>query len=153
VSLEDGGRIDAMCFGAGAANKVVVAQSYGSASVSGLAGNDIVSLSGSGQSTTFGTRSQDFSDQVSLYLQGDEGRVRMPRTMLPALHGGDDGWFKLKDIKIKSNEITASIAVNILNNPKLRLDRYSGAISISGKAGDFAGNCQRLVRKEDKRKF
>lgn len=77
----------------------------------------------------------------------------MPRTMLPAIRGGEDGWFKLKDIKIKPNEITASIAVNILNNPKLRLDRYSGSVSISGKAGDYVGRCRLIAAGRLERKF
>lgn len=77
----------------------------------------------------------------------------MPRTMLPPIHGGDDGWFKLKEIQIKPNEITASVAVNALNNPKLRLDRYSGAISISGKAGDYSGRCRRFDPQQAERQF
>jgi hypothetical protein len=142
-----------MCAGSGSANKPTVVQSFGKANVSGIAGDSIVDLSGSAQSTTYGTRTQAFEDQASLYVQGDEGRIRMPRTMLPPIHGGNDGWFKLKDIKIQSNEITASIAVNPLNNPKLRLDRYSGAISISGKAGDFTGSCRRFVPEEQEKQF
>ena len=94
-----------------------------------------------------------FEDQVSLQLDGDEGRLRMPRTMLPPIHGGSDGWFKLKNIKYKSNEITASVAVNVLNNPKLRLDRYTGAISISGKAGDYSGQCKKFDPAETQRQF
>ena len=77
----------------------------------------------------------------------------MPRTMLPPIHGGDDGWFKLKNIKIKPNEITASVGVNFINSPKLRLDRYSGAISISGKAGDYSGQCQRFDPQQLERRF
>ena len=68
----------------------------------------------------------------------------MPRVMLPVVRGGENGWFKLNNLKIASNEITASVGVNVLNNPKLRLDRYTGAISISGKAGDYTGQCRRF---------
>ncbi len=63
--------------------------------------------------------------------------------MLPPIHGGDDGWFKLKSIEVTDREITASVAVSALNNPKLRIDRYTGMISISGKAGDFTGRCEK----------
>ena len=61
----------------------------------------------------------------------------MPRSMLPPIRGGEDGWFKIKSIEVSDREITGSVAVNAFNNPKLRVDRYTGAISLSGKAGDF----------------
>lgn len=105
----------------------------------------------SGQS--FGTRSVGFGDQVNLWVDGSEGRIRMPRSMLPPIHGGDDGWFKLKSISVTDREITGSAAVNALNNPKVRIDRYTGMISISGKAGDFTGKCQKYDPATEKRAF
>lgn len=91
--------------------------------------------------TVYGTRRVGFDDEVSLWIEGDEGRIRMPSIMLPLFRGGEDGWFKLKSIKITEREILGSIAVNLINNPKLRIDRYTGAISIAGKAGNFTGRC------------
>lgn len=135
-SVDQGGRLDLMCFGGGSANKASVATAWGFGNFGGLAT--------SSTATVVGQRSQGFADQVSLFVEGDQGRVRMPRTMLPAIRGGENGWFKLKDLEIRPNEITASVAVSAFNNPKLRLDRYTGAISISGKSGDFAGECQRF---------
>lgn len=90
-----------------------------------------------------GTRTVGFEDQVNLWIDGEEGQIRMPRSMLPAIRGGEDGWFKLKSVEVKEREITASVAVNPLNNPKVRIDRITGMISVSGKAGDFAGQCQK----------
>ncbi len=148
-SLEEGGRLNLMCFGAGAANKADIATAFGSSSYMGTYG----SVHGSSTATIVGRRSQGFEDQVSLRMTNNEGRLRMPRTMLPTIRGGKDGWFKLKDIKVKPGEITASVGVNILNNPKLRLDRYSGAISISGKAGDFTGQCRKFDPERFERKF
>ena len=66
----------------------------------------------------------------------------MPRTMLPALHGGSDGWFKLKSVVADARSIRASTAVNFMNNPKVYIDRVTGTISISGRAGDYSGQCQ-----------
>ena len=82
-----------------------------------------------------------FDDEVSLWIEGDEGRIRIPSIMLPIFRGGEDGWFKLKSIKVTDREIIGSISVNPINNPKLRIDRYTGAISIAGKAGNFTGRC------------
>ena len=77
----------------------------------------------------------------------------MPRSMLPSIHGGSDGRFKLKNIKISDGEITASVAVSLINSPKLRLDQYTGAISLSGKSGDFAGRCRKFDPAKTQRAF
>jgi hypothetical protein len=106
-----------------------------------------------GSATVQGMRSQGFSDQVRISLNDHDPRIRMPRTMLPTIRGGEDGWFKLKNVEISEGEIRASVAVNPLNNPKLRIDRYSGAISISGKAGDFAGRCEAFDPSQTQRAF
>lgn len=62
--------------------------------------------------------------------------------MLPPLHGGSDGWFKLKNVLADARSIHASAAVNFMNNPKVYIDRVTGTISISGRAGEYAGQCQ-----------
>ncbi|WP_336979710.1 hypothetical protein [Altererythrobacter fulvus] len=127
----DAKRFDLVCLGGGAANKATYAQANAWDSNGGYASANVV-----------GNRSVPFDDQVNLWIEGGEGRIRMPRAMLPVIRGGEDGWFKIKSIKIGENEITASVAVNVMNNPKLRIDRLTGAISISGKAGDYVGTCQ-----------
>ena len=62
--------------------------------------------------------------------------------MLPPIRGGKDGWFKLKDVQANARSIRASAAVNFMNNPKVHIDRVTGTVSISGKAGDYVGHCQ-----------
>ncbi|MXO50124.1 hypothetical protein GRI42_02250 [Erythrobacter gaetbuli] len=148
-SLEAGGRLDLVCGGAGTANKTTVLTGNSSSTYSGSGGF----VTGSTNATVYGTRQQGFGDQVALFIENGEGRVRMPRAMLPVFRGGEDGWFKLGDIEVKENEITATVRVNFINNPKLRVDRYTGAISISGKAGDYSGQCQRFVPEETERQF
>lgn len=108
--------LELACMGGGAANKIAGATAYGWDNHGNSAGANIV-----------GTRSVGFEDQVNVSIDGGEGRIRMPRSMLPPIHGGDDGWFKLKSIEMGEREITASIAVNALNNPKLhRHDQHLG---------------------------
>ncbi len=147
--LEDGGRLDLVCGGSGTANKTTVITGNSNTTYTGSGGF----VSGSSNATVYGTRQQGFGDQVALFVQGGEGRIRMPRAMLPTLRGGEDGWFKLGNLEIKPNEITATVRVNFMNKPKLRIDRYTGAISISGKAGDYSGRCQHFVPEETKRQF
>ena len=77
----------------------------------------------------------------------------MPRVMLPAIRGGDNGWFKLKSVVVTDREITASVAVNALNNPKMRLDRMTGSISLSGTAGDYTIGCEMYDPESTVRKF
>lgn len=148
-SVEDGGRLDLVCGGAGTANKPTVVTGNSNSTYSGSGGF----VTGSSNATVYGTRQQDFGDQVSLFIEAGEGRIRMPRAMLPAVRGGEDGWFKLGKIEIKDHEITATVRVNFMNKPKLRVDRYTGAISISGKAGDYSGQCQRFVPEDTERQF
>jgi hypothetical protein len=125
-------RLDLVCLGTGAATRQT-----------NTTVNAWDSDGGYGSANGVGNRSVPFDDQVNLWVDGDEGRLRMPRAMLPSIRGGEDGWFKVKSIKITQNEITGSVAVNLVNNPKLRIDRVTGAISISGKAGDYSGRCER----------
>lgn len=148
-SLEEGARLDLICGGAGTANKPTVLTGNSNTTYSGSGGF----VSGSTNATVYGTRQQGFGDEVALFIEDGEGRVRMPRAMLPTIRGGEDGWFKLGNVEVNDKEITASVKVNPFNNPKLRIDRYTGAISISGKAGDYTGQCQHFVPEETERQF
>lgn len=130
------------CFGGGTANKPKVTTVDSNSSFSGMAGGQVFSGSGSGSATVYGTRQQGFGDQVDIRLFSGDDRIRMPRTMLPPLHGGEGGWFKLKNVVADARSIRASAAINFMNNPKVFIDRVTGTISISGRAGDYSGQCQ-----------
>ncbi len=139
---DSGNRLNLICGGQGAANKPTTSNAYA-----------WDNQGGSANATINGTRSVGFGDEVALWIEGGDGRLRMPRAMLPAIRGGDNGWFKLKSIVITDREITASVAVNALNNPKMRLDRMTGSISLSGKAGDYTGGCEKFDPEAIKQKF
>lgn len=133
------------CMGAGTANKVTVTNVYGSGGGSGMVGTTPYSYSGSGNATAYGRRQQDFADQVDVRLFSGDDRIRMPRTMLPAIRGGNGGWFKLKNVVVDERSIRAKAAVNFINSPNVFIDRVTGTISISGKAGDYAGRCEAVA--------
>ena len=76
----------------------------------------------------------------------------MPRTMLPPIHCGSDGWFKLNNVRVTDRAITASAGINFLNSPKVHIDRLTGTISINGKAGSYTGQCE-AVDPNAQRKF
>lgn len=130
------------CFGEGTANKLrsatVSSNSYGS----GMIGGTPVSGGGHTSSTVDIPYHQDFADQVDLRLFSGDDRVRLPRTMLPIFKGGDGGWFKLKNVNADARSIQAKAAVNFINSPNIFVDRVTGTISISGKGGNYTGQCQ-----------
>lgn len=131
-----------VCAGEGVANKTSVTSGHAQNSNGDFASAQI-----------YGQRAVGFEDQVNIDINDGVGRIRMPRTMLPPIRGGKDGWFELKNLKIGENEITASAAVSILNSPKVRIDRISGMLNISGKSGDFSARCQPYDPENVKRAF
>jgi hypothetical protein len=139
------------CFGSGTADKKKVVSTYGSSSFSGIAGTTTFSGSGSGTSWTVLPHDRQFRDQVDIRLFSGDDRIRLPRTLLPPIHGGSAGWFKLKHVVADARSIRASAAINFMNNPKVFIDRVTGTISISGRAGDYSGQCE--VVDESKPKF
>jgi hypothetical protein len=130
------------CFGGGTANKISSSSVNSYGTYSGSVGTTPVSGQGSSHGTIMSVRQQAFGDQVDIRLFGGDDRIRMPRTMLPPLHGGKDGWFKLKGIVADARSIRAKAAVNFMNSPNIFIDRVTGTISISGKAGDYSGQCE-----------
>jgi hypothetical protein len=85
---------------------------------------------------------RQFKDQVDVRLFSGDDRIRLPRTMVPGIHGGDAGWFKLKDVVADARSIQAHASVSAFHNPKVYIDRTTGTISISGKDGDYSGACE-----------
>ena len=133
--------LNLVCGGGGTANKPNIVNYYGSSNASGMVGTAPISLSGSSSGTVIGQRQQDFADQVDVRLFSGDDRIRLPRTILPPLHGGSDGWFELSDVKVTDRAITASAGINFINHPKVHIDRLTGTISINGKAGSYTGQC------------
>jgi hypothetical protein len=140
------------CGGSGIANKATARTAYSNTNVYGSVGTTPVMGSGSTTTTVYGTRQQGFEDQVDVRLFSGDDRIRLPRTMLPAVHGGDGGWFKLKNVIADGRSIRAKASVNFMNNPNVFIDRVTGTISISGRAGDYSGQCQ-AVKADEPAKF
>lgn len=142
TAQESGNRLNLVCAGGGYATKIdqSTAQAWNNY----------------GDNATATVQSQSrvgFQDQAQLWIEGSEGRIRMPPSMLPIIRGGEDGWFKLSSIEVTDSEIRATVKVNPLNNPKLRLDRLTGSVSLSGKAGNYAGQCQKFDPNAVQRRF
>ena len=85
-----------------------------------------------------------FQDRVEVRIAGSEGRIRLPGMMLHLVQGGDDGWVELSDLKLTDGTITGSAAVNLMSRPKVHIDRNTGTIRISGRAGSYSGTCETM---------
>lgn len=133
AAQEAGNRLNLVCDGGGTANKVNSTSAFGWNNRGDRANAVVVGRSAVG-----------FADQLQLWIEDTQGKARMPRTMLPKLHGGDGGWFDITDIKVSDTEITGTVGVNFMNHPKLVLDRLTGTITLDGKAGQFNGHCQKF---------
>ncbi len=68
-------------------------------------------------------------------------------------HGGEGGWFEMKDLVVGGDEITGTVPINVANHPKLRIDRRSGSIAMDGKVGAFAGQFEPYDPANEKRAF
>lgn len=130
------------CYGGGTANKHKFSSFYG-----------FNSLGRSAFATGVTSTESGFEDQVDVRLFAGDDRIRLPRKMLPPAHGGSEGWFVFKDLRVSERDILGTAAVNFINNPKIRIDRVTGTINISGKAGDFVGQCRKFDPSAEKPKF
>lgn len=69
-------------------------------------------------------------------------RMRVPDAMVPALmSGGTEGWYPIEELNMGEKEITGVVHINFLSQPKMRIDRISGKMTLVGGAGDFSGDC------------
>jgi hypothetical protein len=109
-------------------------------------GSKVAGLSGGAGSVEVGTMTsrKDFSEQMDVSISGRKGRVRLPRRFLPFFNNNRNGWVGVKNLKVKNDEITGNIDVNLTNSPRLRIDRLAGSITMDGKVGAFYGQCQLL---------
>lgn len=92
------------------------------------------------------TDMRGFDTAVTIQIQDDQGRIRLPRQLVPPLHGGGDGdgWWTLVDLRLSPDDISAAYKLNGLNHPKLKIDRTTGMITIKGFGQDFSGRCDRV---------
>jgi hypothetical protein len=83
-----------------------------------------------------------FSGNGTVEISSGTGRMRIPDPMIPALMSGDsNGWYPIENIFINDREISGVVHINFLSQPKLRIDRMTGKLSMSGGAGDFSADC------------
>ena len=95
-----------------------------------------------GDNAAVGDAATSGGDKMDIAIANGTGRVRVPRPYLPAWHGGTDSWFDVKDLVATDDAITATVLINFARHPKLRVDRHTGAVELSGNLGTYQGKCR-----------
>ena len=91
----------------------------------------------------FNTR-ETVGTSVILQIRNDVGWIQIPETILPPIKSKKPGnKYELKKINISDDLITAKFSLNIVNNPKMQIDRYTGVMSFKGLGISFNGNCKK----------
>jgi hypothetical protein len=122
----------------------LICRGTGERSVMGLSWGS--AFSGRHSASFVGGSSQlsQFGEQMDIDIDGSVAKARVPRRFLPPAHGGEGGWFAVKDLVITDDAITGKVAINFAQHPNLRIDRRSGSVALDGKVGSFAGQCEKL---------
>ena len=92
-----------------------------------------------------------FSGGSTIEISSGTGRMRIPEPMVPALGSDSNGWYPIENLFINDNEITGVVHISFLSQPKLRIDRQTGKLSMSGGVGDFSADCNAV--EAGKKKF
>ena len=87
---------------------------------------------------------EDYDTSVEVQIDGDVGRIRPAKKMVPAIHSNSDGgWYDISNLSISRDIISGQFKFNGANRPKLSIDRRSGRITIEGMT-QFKGSCDPL---------
>src|SRR5678815_932219 len=78
---------------------------------------------------------------VDVRLFDGTDRIRLPQYMIPAFHGGSNGWFRLRHVVAAGRTIRARAAINFASHLDVLIDRESGAIMIGKDGRDYTGRC------------
>jgi hypothetical protein len=64
--------------------------------------------------------------------------------MIPGINsGGKDGWWPLYDFTVSDSSYTGQFRINILNKPKISLDRRTGTLRMTSQYAAYEGACTR----------
>lgn len=87
---------------------------------------------------------KDYNTSVEVQIDGDQGRIRPARNMIPPIHAdGDGGWYDLRNLSISRDLIRGQFKLNGANQPRLTIDRRSGHITLDGLT-KFRGTCESI---------
>ncbi|MDZ4375720.1 MAG: hypothetical protein U1C74_30430 [Phenylobacterium sp.] len=82
-----------------------------------------------------------FDTALTIQIADGGARIQLPKRLIPPLNnnGGSD-WWNIRDLSVSDDQITGWFKLNGMNQPKVRIDRRSGRISVKGMS-EFHGTC------------
>ena len=84
---------------------------------------------------------QDYDTSVTIQIDGDSGRIKPARDMIPPIHSDSDGgWYPISGLSISRDMIQGQFKLNGANRPKISIDRRTGHIALDGLT-KFHGTC------------
>lgn len=87
---------------------------------------------------------QDYDTSVTVEIDGDRGRIRPAKNMVPPIHSQSDaGWYEITGLSVNRDMIRGQFKLNGANRPKVTIDRRAGRIMLDGLT-KFSGTCDRL---------
>ena len=90
---------------------------------------------------------------VTTHLSDAENWIELPPFLQGAtigapriLKGGNMEMkrYELKKVVFSESEINARFRMTMISNPKVRIDRMNGTLSIAGMSHEFFGNCEKV---------
>ncbi|WP_260921764.1 hypothetical protein [Novosphingobium sp. 9] len=104
-------------------------------------GQAFASNGASATANVYQRKTNAFDDEIEITLTNSTASVRLPRSIVPPIHGGKDGWFDVKDLKVTPDAIDGKVPINFTNAPRLHINRITGSVAIEGRDGSFNGLC------------
>lgn len=87
---------------------------------------------------------EEYNTSVTVEIDGNRGRVRPAKNMLPPIHSsGSDGWYDIQNLSVSRDMIRGEFKLNGANRPKITIDRRAGRIMFDGLT-KFNGSCTPL---------
>ncbi|WP_454758661.1 hypothetical protein [Caulobacter segnis] len=87
---------------------------------------------------------KEYDTSVTVEIDGDRGRIRPAKSMLPPIRSGsDDGWYDIANLVVSRDMIRGEFRLNGMNKPRLSIDRRAGHINLDGLT-KFSGTCTPL---------
>jgi hypothetical protein len=92
---------------------------------------------------------------VHIRVQDDSlGEIKIPSELIPPLRSSSkDGWRPFTELALSENEIRGRFVLNVINKPKLVVDRRTGDLELTGYGLAFRGNCDKAPDASAPKKF
>ena len=75
---------------------------------------------------------------IQVRIANGAGEMNVPTFLLPEMHGGKAGWFKIKQLVVGEAIISGKIQINFLTSGSFQIDRRTGLLTTGG----FTGKCK-----------